>query len=26
MSENVRLGKYMTAYPVSGGKREPWAI
>lgn len=23
---NVRLGKYMTAYPVSGGKREPWAI
>lgn len=23
---NVRLGKYMTAYPVSNGKREPWAI
>lgn len=23
---NVRLGKYMTAYPVSCGKREPWAI
>lgn len=26
MDENVRLGKYMTAYPVSNGKREPWAI
>jgi len=24
--ENVRLGKYMTAYPVSSGAREPWAI
>lgn len=23
---NVRLGKYMTAYPISGGKREPWVI
>ena len=23
---NVKLGKYMTAYPVSGGVREPWAI
>jgi hypothetical protein len=22
----VRLGKYMTAYPVSNGAREPWAI
>lgn len=26
MIENVRLGKYMTAFPVSNGKREPWAI
>jgi hypothetical protein len=26
MSENVRLGRYMTAYPVSNGKHEPWAI
>jgi hypothetical protein len=24
--ENVRLGKYMTAYPVSNGARGPWAI
>jgi len=24
--ENVRLGKHMTAYPVSGGAREPWCI
>lgn len=23
---NVKLGKYMTAYPVSNGAREPWAI
>lgn len=23
---NVRLGKYMTAYPVSNGKHEPWVI
>jgi hypothetical protein len=23
---NVRLGKYMTAYPVSNGKHAPWAI
>jgi hypothetical protein len=22
----VRLGKYMTAYPVSNGARGPWAI
>lgn len=21
---NVKLGRYMTAYPVSGGAREPW--
>ena len=26
MTENVRLGKYMTAYPVSDGRREPWAV
>jgi len=26
MNKNVRLGKYMTAYPVSNGAREPWAI
>ena len=23
---NVRIGKHMTAYPVSNGKRGPWAI
>ena len=23
---NVRLGRFMTAYPVSNGRREPWAI
>jgi len=26
MEENVRLGKYMTAYPISNGTREPWVI
>lgn len=26
MTETVRLGKYMTAYPVSNGRREPWAV
>jgi hypothetical protein len=27
MSEtNVKLGRFMTAYPVSNGRREPWAI
>lgn len=26
MDDNIQLGKYMTAYPVSKGRREPWAV
>lgn len=23
---NVKLGKFMTAYPISNGAREPWVV
>jgi hypothetical protein len=26
MEENVRLGKYMTAYPIPNGARKTWII